>query len=145
MNLKKIPLDLSKDRNYADIKKRLIDLVMFSTITTGEPVVDAVDSVYYYHFLDHMDENGLTKFALMLAGSILEITSDFLEKEQAWGVWCDIKDFETGEFDDLVTKEDLDKMKEDIKTIKDYIKVRPYLLDVGKSESEIVNRWTYLG
>lgn len=84
---------------------------------------------HYYHGFDHsMNENGMDKFVAMLAGMLFMIEHNDVESDQAWGTNCDIKDFETGEYDNLFTEEDLKLIKADIEIIKNYLTKHPQLL-----------------
>ncbi len=85
---------------------------------------------HYYHGIDHlMDENGMDKFVAMLAGMLFMIENNDVEPYQAYGTYYDIKDFETGDYDDLFTAEDLILIKNDISKIKAYIEKNPKLLE----------------
>ena len=75
-----------------------------------------------------MDENGMDKFVAMLVGMLFMIEHEDVESDQAFGTNWDINDFETGEYDDLFTDEDLDLIKADIKIIKEYLAAHPKLL-----------------
>ena len=52
-----------------------------------------------------------------------------VEADQAYGTNHDIKDFESGEYDELFTPEDLKLIKEDIRIIKEYLSKNQHLLD----------------
>ncbi len=102
---------------------------------------------HYYHGYDcYMDENGMDKFVAMIFGMLFMIEHDDVESILAWGTNCDIRDFETGEYDDLFTKEDLDLIRNDIAIIKEYISKHPqlseeqYLLFDGGIRKTLVKR-----
>ena len=84
----------------------------------------------YYHGIDYlMDENGMDKFVAMLAGMLFMIEHNDVEADQAYGTNWDINDFESGNYDDLFTPDDLELIKADIKVIKDYLSMHPELLE----------------
>ncbi len=76
-----------------------------------------------------MDENGMDKFVAMIAGMLFMMEHNDVEPAQAQGTLIDIQDFESGDYDDLFTPEDLILIKKDIKLIKDYIAEHPELLE----------------
>jgi len=76
-----------------------------------------------------MDENGMEKFVAMICGMLFMIENGEVDADQAYGTNYDINDFETGEYDDLFTPEDLVLIKADIKIIKDYLNEHPELLE----------------
>ena len=65
----------------------------------------------------------------MLAGMLFMIENNDVEADQAYGTNYDIKDFESGEYDDLFRPEDLKLIKEDIRIIKEYLSKNQHLLD----------------
>ena len=65
----------------------------------------------------------------MLAGMLFMIENNDVEADQAYGTNYDIKDFESGEYDDFFTSEDLKLIKEDIRNIKEYLSKNQHLLD----------------
>lgn len=130
--LQRIPLDKDEYCKYEDAKKVNFDeinLYYNTGLRYGRP--NAITSVntfleqnYYY-----MDENGMEKFVAMISGMLFEIEHDEVEKDQAYGTNKDIQFFETGEYDDLFTPEDLELIRKDIKGIKDYLASHPELLE----------------
>ena len=95
---------------------------------SGCTVLQCVNG-HYYHGIDHyMNENGMDKFVAMLAGMLFMIEHNDVETDQAWGTNCDIKDFESGEYDNLFTQEDLKLIKADVEIIKNYLSKHPELL-----------------
>lgn len=112
---------------YKDTKQ--FDFKMFNQFyNDGCTVIQSVNGTYYYELDTDMDENGMEKFVAMLAGMLFMIEYGDVDPDQAYGTSYDIKDFETGEYDDLFTPEDLKLIKEDIKTIKEYLSKHPELL-----------------
>lgn len=128
--LQKIPLDMydeydytyTKEMNYTEYDKLLNGVVECNAI-------QAVKSTYYYSFSYFMDKNGMEKFVAMLSGMLYMIEHDMVDPDVAFGTNYDINDFESGEYDDLFTPEDLKLIKTDIKVIKDYLKEHPELLE----------------
>lgn len=95
----------------------------------GCTVIQSVNG-HYYHGIDAlMDENGMDKFVAMLVGMLFMIEHNDVESEQAFGTNWDINDFESGEYDNLFTFEDLTLIKADIKKIKDYLSAHAELLE----------------
>ena len=77
----------------------------------------------------YMNQNGMDKFVAMLCGLLFEIEHHDVEPDMAYGTNYDINDFETGEYDDLFTPEDLQLIKADIRIIKSYLSKHPELLE----------------
>lgn len=76
---------------------------------------------HYYHGIDiYIDENGMDKFAAMISDMLFMIEHNYIDEEQAVNTYLDIKDFETGEYDELFTTEDLKLILADVKIIKDF-------------------------
>lgn len=125
--LQKIAMFDYPDCGYSDVK----DLYFNSFnqfLEAGCTVRQAVNG-HYYHGIDYlMDENGMDKFVAMLVGMLFMIEHDDVESDQAFGTNWDINDFESGEYDDLFTPEDLKLIEADIKTIKNYLSKHPELL-----------------
>lgn len=98
-------------------------------LKSGCTIYQCVNGHYYHGFDASMDENGMDKFVAMLAGMLFMIEHNDVEPDQAYGTNYDINDFESGEYDDLFTEEDLKLVKADIKIIKDYLSEHPELLE----------------
>lgn len=126
--LKKIPLFDYPNCEYADYKD--MHFKSFNQfLADGCLVIHAVNG-HYYHKYDHtMDENGMGKFVAMLAGMLFMIEHGSMDEDIAYNVYCDIQDFETGEYDDLFTDADLVLIREDIAIIKEYLSKNPHLID----------------
>lgn len=125
--LQMIPMFDYPDCGYSDVKK--MHFRSFNQFIDCDcTVLQAVNGHYYHGFDTSMDENGMDKFVAMLAGMLFMIEHDDVESDQAYGTNWDINDFESGEYDDLFTPEDLKLIKSDIKTIKDYLSKHPELL-----------------
>ena len=85
-----------------------------------------------------MDENGMEKLTCMIAGALFQIEHGQVDPDLAHGVLWDIRDFETGNYDDLFTVQDLQLIREDIRIVKESLEQRPELLDRGlKSIADI--------
>ena len=125
--LKRISLDEYDYCKYVDAKEANFDCIEFFYRYNSDAVksVDAffIDCEYY------MNENGMEKFVKMISGMLFQIQKNDVEPDLAYGMNCDISDFETGEYDDLFTPEDLELIKADIKIIKDYLAKHPELLE----------------
>lgn len=126
--LQRIPMFDYPDCGYVDVKK--MHFRSFNQFIAGDcTVCQAVNGHYYHGFDTTMDENGMDKFVAMLAGMLFMIEHDEVEADQAFGTNWDINDFESGEYDDLFTAEDLRLIKADIKIIKEYLSKHPELLE----------------
>ena len=79
-------------------------------------------AAYHEDWEDEMNEHGMTKFALVLSGLLYMIKKNEVHRKHAFEVLWDILDFETGEYDDLFTPEDLELIKTDVKKVMDFIK-----------------------
>ena len=126
--LQRIPMYDYPECGYADVKNHY-NRSFKQYIDEGCTVQQAVNGQYYFGIDYLMDENGMDKFVAMLAGMLFMIEHDDVESDQAFGTNWDINDFESGEYDDLFTTEDLRLIKADIKTIKDYLADHPELLE----------------
>ena len=114
--------------DYTDVKK--LHFRSFNQfVADGCTIRQAVNGHYYYKFDHSMNENGMDKFVAMLCGMLFMIEHNDVEPDQAYGTNYDIKDFESGEYDELFTPKDLKLIKEDIKIIKDYLSKHPKLLE----------------
>ena len=98
-------------------------------LEAGCTVVQSVNGHYYHGFDRMMNENGMDKFVAMLVGMLFMIEHNDVESDQAFGTNWDINDFETGEYDELFTAEDLTIIKADVKKIKGYLIEHPELLE----------------
>ncbi len=125
--LRKIKMFDYPNCNYESTKEMHMDSFN-QFLTEGCSVIKAVNGHYYHGFDTFMDENGMEKFVAMLAGMLFMIEHDDVEKDQAYGTNLDIKDFETGEYDDLFEADDLVHIRNDIQIIKSYLTLHPELL-----------------
>ena len=118
--LKKIPMFDYPDCDYTTTKD--LHFSSFNQyLAEGCTVTQAVNGHYYHGIDSTMDENGMDKFVAMLAGMLFMIQHHEIESDQAYGTKLDIQDFETGEYDDLFTAEDLSLIRKDITIIKTYL------------------------
>lgn len=126
--LQRIPMCDYSTCEYEDVKE-IYNRCFNEYIEEGCTVLQAVNGYYYHCIDDLMDENGMDKFVAMLAGMLFMIEHNDVETDQAYGTNWDINDFETGEYDDLFTSEDLNLIKADIEKIKNYLSEHPELLE----------------
>lgn len=125
--LKRIPMFDYPNCDY-ETYKNIIYRFFNEMHSEGCTVIEAVNGTYYHKIDTTMDENGMDKFTAMLFGMLYMIENGEVEADQAYGTHYDIIDFETGEYDDLFTKEDLALIKRDIELIKHYIEKHPELI-----------------
>ena len=126
--LQRIPMFDYPDCDYIVTKNMHFDSFN-QYVAEGCTIRQAVNG-HYYHGIDYtMNEHGMDKFVAMLAGMLFMIENNDVEPDQAYGTNYDIKDFESGEYDDLFTHEDLKLIKEDIRIIKEYLSKNQHLLD----------------
>lgn len=81
-----------------------------------------------------MEENGMDKLASVVHGMLFMMEHNEVDPEQACFSLSSIRDFETGEYDDLLTPGDLLALKADIRTVKEYVEKHPELLDCDGAE-----------
>lgn len=127
--LQRVPIeDEYGDRTYKEIKRgnfrRFNDFLKH-----GCSVLQCVNGTYYYHMEHRMNQNGMEKLIAMVHGMLFMMEHNDVEPDQAYGTMYDIRDFETGEYDDLFNEEDLRLLKADIKLVKDYVAKHPELLE----------------
>lgn len=126
--LQKIPIENEDGyRTYDDIKKGFFRLFN-GYRKSGGTILQSVNSTYYYHMEDEMDQNGMEKLIAMIQGMLFMIEHNEVESDQAYSTMLDVRDFETGEYDDLFTDEDLKALKKDVQIVKDYLEKHPELL-----------------
>jgi len=126
--LKRIPMFDYPNCDYETYKK-IIFLFFNEMHREGCTVIESVNGTYYHKIDTTMDENGMDKFTAMLFGMLFMIENNEVEADQACGTYYDIVDFETGEYDDLFTADDLILIKKDIEVIKNYIAKHPELIE----------------
>lgn len=126
--LQRVPFENEEgDIDYPEIKRS--NFRFFNNfLKRGCSVLQSVNGTYYYKFEDQMNQNGMRKLINMVHGMLFMIEHEDVEPDQAYGTLYDIRDFETGEYDDLFTKEDLRLLKEDIAIVKNYVWDHPELL-----------------
>lgn len=95
----------------------------------GCSVLQCVNGTYYYQMEYEMNQNGMEKLIAMVHGMLFMMEHNDVEPDQAYSTMLDIRDFETGEYDDLFNEEDLRLLKADIKLVKDYVAKHPELLE----------------
>ena len=125
--LQRIPLDIYEECRYPESKEFVNDIIT-SFYNYSHNAISAVDATLM-DLAHYMNQNGMDKFVAMLCGLLFEIEHQDVEPDMAYGTNYDINDFETGEYDDLFTSEDLQLIKADIHTIKNYLSKHPELLE----------------
>ena len=118
--LQRIPLFEYEGDEYAEAKECLFESFN-QYLKSGCTVWQSVNAELYYGLEEDMDENGMEKFVAMISGMLFQIEHNDVEPDLAYGTNWDIKDFETGNYDDLFTEKDLQLLKADIQIIKDYL------------------------
>ena len=113
---------------YENIKEVTFDYFN-EFLKIGGSIVQCVNSTYYYKMEETMDEAGMEKLIAMVHGMLFMIEHGEVDADQAYGTMYDIQDFETSEYNDLFTEDDLKALKEDIRIIKEYIEKHPELLN----------------
>lgn len=103
-------------------------------------IPQCVNGTYYYHFEEEMNENGMEKLCLMIAGMLFMMEHNEVKPDQAYGTKWDVLDFETGDYDDLFTPEDLKLIKADIKVINAYLATRPELIEGVEKERQLAQK-----
>lgn len=125
--LKKIPMFDYPNCDYESYKKMLFR--SFNRyLDEGCTILQCVNGHYYHGIDSFMNQNGMDKFVAMLVGMLFMIEHNDVEADQAYGTNLDIQDFETGEYNDLFTPEDLVLIHKDIETVKTYLSKHPELL-----------------
>lgn len=125
--LKRIPTYDYPNCDYETIKK-MYYRTFNQYLKEGCTIAQCVNGLYYHHIDYLMDENGMDKFVAMILGMLFMIQHNDVEPDQAYGTNLDIQDFETGEYDDLFTSEDLTLIRKDIEVIKTYLAQNPQLI-----------------
>ena len=126
--LQRIPLFEYKGDEYLETKE--YNFRNFNQyLQEGCTVWQCVNATFYYALEDDMNANGMEKFVAMICGMLFQIEHNDVEPDLAYGTNWDIKDFETGNYDDLFTETDLKLLKADIKIVKDYLSKHPELLE----------------
>ena len=113
---------------YAAIKKTTFRYFN-EFLDTGCTILQCVNGTYYYKFEEEMDMNGMDKLIAMVHGMLFMMEHDDVEPDQAYSTMLDIRDFETGEYDDLFNEKDLIALKKDIQIVKEYLEKHPELLN----------------
>ena len=131
--LQHIPFDEYEGSQYNETKDIHFEGFNKYKKTGGTPL-QCVNTYYYNDFDFDMDKNGMEKFVAMLCGMLFEMQHNEVDEDQAFGTAWDILDFETGNYDDLFNDEDLALIKADIKTIKEYLKTQPELMEEVKEK-----------
>ena len=115
------------ESDYNDVKKCILDDM--HCYYKSHPASIAVASTYYYDYEFDMNKNGMEKLIVVVVGLIFQIEHNDVDPEIAYGAAYDIRDFDTGEYDDLFTAEDLKLLKADIEKCREYLKKHPEITD----------------
>jgi len=119
----------------------------------GENPCGSVCSEFWNGQDGRMDENGMEKLTCMIAGALFQIERGQVDPDLAHGVLWDIRDFETGNYDDLFTAKELEQIREDIRKVKESLEQHPELLkqelkplaDIkGDSATSSLRRWFHI-
>lgn len=138
--LQRIPLWEYNEFNYEAAKNCNINSMneyMNSTAVSCTPI-EAV-CTHFHEIDDDMQEDGMEKFVAMISGMLFQIKRKYVDSDLAETIAIDIGDFDTGEYDYLFTESDLKHIKDDVKTIKSYLRNHLELLD-GLSEYQEFRR-----
>lgn len=73
--------------------------------------------------------NGMNKFVFVISCMLFMMDHDTMDDEIAFEVKWDIMDFETGNYDDMFTPEELVYLKADIRKINAYLAEHPHLIE----------------
>ena len=131
--LQHIPFYEYEGSEYKDIKE--LNFEGFNGFyRNGCSVLQCVNGYYHHHIDCDMNEHGMEKFAAILCGMLFEMQHNEVDEKLAFEAAWDILDFETGNYDDLFNDEDLALIKADIKTIKEYLKTQPELMEEVKEK-----------
>lgn len=156
--LQRIPLMEDDDPDYGDKTNYELtrDGVMMGFgefLSYGMKPNSCVVNEFWHGEDAFMDENGMEKLTCMIAGALFEIEHGQVEPDLAHGVLWDIRDFETGNYDDLFTAKELEQIREDIRKIKESLEQHPELLkqelkplaDIkGDSATSSLRRWFHI-
>ena len=119
MTFERIPIDAS----YLDCKE---DFFKYCKRTASESDYESavihVSTTLYYHFDMEIEENGMNRVITILFAFLYEMEHSEIDPDLAYAVEWHIQDFEDGDYESLFTKEDLKLLKEDINTIKVFLK-----------------------
>jgi hypothetical protein len=97
----------------------------------GKPADKTVRNYIMTFKEEEFDEETMDKLLMLITGMLWTIErggiADDDPEHLAYNAWYALKDFSTGEFDDLFTPEDLILIKQDVKTLFDYFDEHPSL------------------
>lgn len=124
--LQHIPIEDYDENDYSILKKVYLDDIYWF-YKNNQNAILSVDAYLVEHEY-YMNKNGVQKFVIMLIGLLFQIQKDEVDPDLAFGTNYDVNDFETGEYDYLFTPVDLELIKKDVSTIKDYLEKHPELL-----------------
>ena len=123
VKLKRIPMRSYDGCLYKDVYDVNYSFCM-ELFDEGLPPIDCVKT-HVYQASHLFDECGMDKLVMLIAGLTFEIDHDGEEDEVAYNTWLAIQDFNTGNYDDLFTPEDLKLIKADVKRLCDWFDEHP--------------------
>ena len=95
------------------------------------PADKAVVGTLMTFYAEEFDEETMEKFIMLVSGMLWAIEHGGIADDDpvdlAYNTWLVLKDFSTGDYDDLFTPEDLVLVKRDVKTLYDYFDAHPSL------------------
>lgn len=91
-------------------------------------VIGSVNSVIEDCYI-LFEQNGMEKLILVIAIMLFLIEHDEMDDRKAFSSKWDLLDFETGNYDDLFTEEDLVAIKKDVAFINEYFAKHPELIE----------------
>ena len=120
--LNKIPLEDYEEPGcqYTDTKEW--NITAFERFLKNScSVLSSIAGGLYYNLELEVEENGMEKFVAILSAVLFSLQHGEKYNKYFDIAKEDIADFETGEYDDLFTPEDLVLIKKDIAYIKQYL------------------------
>lgn len=156
--LQRIPLMEDDDPDYGDktnyeLTREAVRQGFDECLRDGDSPCVCVCSEFWHGEDSFMDENGMEKLTCMIAGALFQIEHGQVDPDLAHGVLWDIRDFETGNYDDLFTAKELEQIREDIRKVKESLEQHPELLkrelkplaDIkGDPDTDRMKRWFHI-
>lgn len=123
--LQRIPYE--QEFTYEDIKESF--MYWFEEyLKIGTSIIGCVKTEYNENDMV-FSQNGMEKLVLVIAGMLFLIEHDEMDDRIAFSTKWDIMDFETGNYDDLFTLEDLAAIKKDVAILNEYYAKHPELTE----------------
>lgn len=129
--LKHIPLSCYDEETYTSIKNFYTPFFE-RTYKRVKDISSCIRTTIYYQFEeDEFVEERMDKLVVLISAMLWAIENGGIPDDDpadvAYNVWDVLKDFSTGNYDDLFTPEDLILVKQDVKTLYDYFDKHPLL------------------